>query len=84
MQRPKSSDSMSSSSSDDDADALPDFAALSELLKSLSSFADLSEALVERILSFIPTRRYAPMPKPIAQSSNAPLVCRNDAGDRHM
>ena len=74
---------MSSSSSEDDADALPDFAALLELLNSLSSFADLSEALVERVLSFIPTRRYAPMPKPFAQRSNAPQVCRNDGGDRH-
>ena len=60
--------SSSSESSDwDDPNSIRlDDRVLLDLLRSLASFNSLEEMLLHRIITFVPTRRYAPMPKRMA------------------
>ena len=59
------SSSSDSSDSDDEEEKLDDRVLL-DLLRSLASFNSLEETLLHRIITFVPTRRYAPMPKRMA------------------
>ena len=55
---------------------------LLELLKTLANLNSLEETLLHHIITFVPTRRYAPMPKPMAFDAalSSPRECTPTAG----